>query len=54
MTGKEAPTKLKSRLPKLPFLKLGPKIHKPGVPYWPIVSQSKSFQKHWLSIWLKS
>ena len=45
MQGKKAPKRFKSRLPKLPFLKLGPKIHKPGNTFRPKVSQSKSFQK---------
>ena len=45
MTGKDAPSRFRSRLPTLPFLKLGPKIHKPQLSFRPIVSQSKSFQK---------
>ncbi len=45
MPAGKTPTRFRSWLPNLPFLKLNPKIHKPGLPFRPIVSQSKSFQK---------
>ena len=41
----ELPNRFHAYLPKLPFMKLGPKIHKPTLEFRPIISQSQAFTK---------